>query len=369
MDRSSLYYWLALNRISGVGQVSYARLLERYGSPEKVFQADLGDLESIEGMRKNTALAIVNFKRAEKIDRELDELERKRVGVLTLTDPLYPCLLAKIHDPPPYLYYKGSPSIRDGRSLAVVGSRLGTDYGIRMTERLAWSLSKNGLTIVSGLARGIDTAAHQGALMAGGRTVAVLGSGLDVIYPPENEKLFEQIVEQGLVCSEFPLGTLPERQNFPIRNRIISGLSLGVVIVEATQRSGSLITARLALDQGREVFAVPGSIESFKSSGTHRLIKQGAKLVENAQDVLEELHWEEPFKPAKAEAEPQGTAETLVLSPQEKQIWDLLSAEPLHVDQMTRMSEIGISRILSLLLEMEIKGLISQMPGKFFVRR
>ncbi len=367
MDRSSLYYWMALNRIAGVGQVSYARLLERYGTPEKVFQADLEDLASIEGMRKNTALAIVRFKRAEKIDRELDELERERVGILTLHDPLYPLLLAKIHDPPPYLYYKGSPSTQDDRSLALVGSRLGTDYGIRMTERLAWSLSKNGLTIVSGLARGIDAAAHRGALMAGGRTVAVLGSGLDVIYPPENEKIYDQIVERGLVCSEFPMGTLPERQNFPIRNRIISGMSLGVVIVEATQRSGSLITARLALDQGREVFAVPGSIESFRSSGTHRLIKQGAKLVEHAQDILEELHWEEPFKPK--EEEPQKTAGIAVLSQQEKQVWDFLSDEPLHVDEITRKSEIGISRILSLLLQMELKGLIKQMPGKFFVRR
>jgi DNA processing protein len=369
MDRSSLYDWLALNRIAGVGQVSYARLLERYGSPGKVFQAELEDLLSIEGMRKNTALAIVKFKKAEKIDRELDELEKNGVGILTLHDPLYPPLLAKIHDPPPYLYYKGAPSIQDGRCLALVGSREGTDYGIRMTERLAWSLSKNGLTIVSGMARGIDAAAHQGTLMAGGRTVAVLGSGLDVIYPPENEKIFDQIVERGLVCSEFPLGTLPERQNFPIRNRIISGMSLGVVIVEATQRSGSLITARLALDQGREVFAVPGSIESYKSSGTHRLIKQGAKLVEHARDILEELHWQEPFESKEAGADPQVASGAPALSEQEKQIWDLLSQEPLHVDEITRKSEIGISRLLSLLLEMELKGLVKQLPGKLFVRR
>ncbi len=371
MDRKSLYYWLALNRISGVGQISYARLLERFGSPEMVFQADLEALQSIEGLRRNTALAIVKFKRAEKIDRELDGLEQQGVGILTFNDPLYPPLLRKIFDPPPYLYYKGSPSSQDEQSLAVVGSRLGTSYGIRMTERLAWSLSQSRLTIVSGLARGIDTAAHQGTLMAGGRTVAVLGSGLDVIYPPENEKLFHQIIERGMVCSEFPLGTLPERQNFPIRNRIISGMSLGVMIVEATLRSGSLITARLALDQGREVFAVPGSIESFKSTGTNRLIKQGAKLVEQAQDILEELRWKEPPKPAEAEPEPDPPAKVLKpsLSGEEKQIWDFLSQEPLHVDQVARQNEMGISRNLSLLLEMELKGLIKQLPGKLFVRR
>jgi DNA processing protein len=369
MDRKSLYYWLALNRISGVGQVSYARLLERFGSPEKVFQADLEALQSVEGLRKTTALAIVKFKRAEKIDRELDLLEQQGIGVLTFHDPLYPALLAKIHDPPAYLYFKGKPSAQDSRSLAVVGSRHGTSYGVRMTERLAWSLSQSRLTIVSGLARGIDTAAHQGALMAGGRTVAVLGSGLDVIYPPENEKLFHQIIEEGMVCSEFPSGTLPERQNFPIRNRIISGMSLGVMIVEATLRSGSLITARLALDQGREVFAVPGSIESFKSSGTNRLIKQGAKLVEHAQDILEELRWEEPPNAGDEKAESKGEAMRPPLSQKEEEIWTLLSHEPLHVDQIARQNEMEMSRILSLLMEMELKGLISQLPGKLFVRR
>jgi DNA processing protein len=368
VDRSSLYYWLALKRIPGVGTVLFRRLWERFGPPEKVFQAEIEALQAVEGMRRNTALAIVKFKRAEKIDRELDELEKKGVEVLTLQDSRYPPLLAQIHDPPPFLYYRGKWSNRDGHSLAVVGSRLGSPYGVRMTERLAWSLSKNRLTVVSGLARGIDTAAHYGALMAQGRTVAVLGSGLDVVYPPENRKLFDQISEQGLVCSEFPLGTLPERQNFPIRNRIISGLSLGVVIVEATLRSGSLITAHLALDQGREVFAVPGSIESFKSSGTHRLIKQGAKLVENAQDILEELQWPQPIEPVTEGRESKFPVFESSLTAKEKQIWDLLTDEPLHVDQLVRRTEIGISPLLSLLLEMELNGVIKQLPGKYFVR-
>jgi len=368
MDRKSLYYWLALNRIAGLGKVSYARLIERYGSPEKVFQAEPGDLQSVEGMRKNTALAIVKFKRADKIDRELDELEKQKIGILTLNDPLYPPLLAQIHDPPPYLYYQGSPAVQDSHCLAVVGSRMGTPYGIKMTERLAWGLSQKGLTIVSGMARGIDTAAHQGALMAQGRTVAVLGSGLDVIYPSENKKLYDRIVDLGMVCSEFSLGTLPERQNFPIRNRIISGMALGVVIVEATQRSGSLITARLALEQGREVFAVPGSVESFKSSGTHGLIKQGAKLVEHAGDILEELHWEESPNEVAPKSKSKIPDRIPSLSSKEKQIWDLLADGSLHVDQMVRQAGIGISPMLSLLLEMELKGLIKQLPGKMFVR-
>lgn len=369
MDRKSLYPWLALNQIAGLGKVGYVRLIERFGSPEKVFQADLEELLSIEGLRKNTALAIIKFKRAEKIDRELDELERQKVGVLTAQDPRYPALLAKIHDPPPYLYYQGTLSPQNDRSLAMVGSRQASPYGIKVTERLAWALSQKSLTIVSGLARGIDAAAHQGALMAQGRTVAVLGSGLDVIYPPENNKLFERIVEEGLVYSEFPLGTLPERQNFPIRNRIISGMSLGVVIVEATQRSGSLITARLALEQGREVFAVPGSVESFKSSGTHSLIKQGAKLVEHAGDILEELPGEEKSRENVPGLKVGVDEKPLSLPPQEKKVWDLLSDGSMHVDQMVRQSGMGISPLLSLLLEMELKGLIKQLPGKYFSRR
>jgi DNA processing protein len=370
MDRSSLYYWLALNRLPGVGPVIYRRLLDRFGTPERVFQADLKSFEGVEGLRAGTAQAIVRFKGAEKIDRELEDLEKNQVKVLTFLDPDYPSLLAQIHDPPPFLYYRGNPALLHNQALAMVGSRNGSPYGIRMTERLAWSLTKNGLVVVSGLARGIDTAAHHGALSAQGGTIAILGSGLDVVYPPENEKLYQQIVDHGLVCSEFPLGALPERQNFPIRNRIISGLSLGVVIVEATLKSGSLITARLALDQGREVFAVPGSIESFKSSGTHRLIKEGAKLVENAQDILEELQWPKAVQPVREDRgalSPEAPSPP-PLSPGEKKIWDLLLDEPLHVDQMARQSGLNIAPLLSTLLEMELKGLIKQLPGKCFIR-
>jgi DNA processing protein len=250
----------------------------------------------------------------------------------------------------------------------MVGSRNGSPYGIKVTGRLAYSLAQHGLTIASGLARGIDTAAHEGALLAKGRTVAVLGSGLDVIYPSENRKLAERIVETGMICSEFPPGTLPERQNFPVRNRIISGLSLGVVIVEAGLRSGSLITARLALEQGREVFAVPGSIESFKSSGTHRLIKQGAKLVEQAQDILEEI-------PAASSGGPTLSTEQDTSAPlssftsEQGKIWKALADGPVQVDPLARQTGLGMGSLLSQLLEMEIKGWVRQLPGKFFEKR
>ena len=367
MDRSSLFWWLALNRIPGVGQVIFKRLLDRFGSPESAFRAKREELLEIESMRKGSVQAILRFKQDPGIEKELDLLASLGIGILTLTDPFYPPMLAHIPDPPPILYYRGRPSQADARSIAIVGSRLSSPYGIKITERLAWSLAKNPLTVVSGMARGIDSAAHRGALMAQGRTVAVLGSGLDVVYPSENKPLYEEIVETGMVCSEYPPGTLPERQHFPARNRLISGISLGAVIVEATQHSGSLITARLALDQGREVFAVPGSVESFKSSGTHRLIKQGAKLVEHAGDILEEF----PFLSSEGGLSQTGGVEISpepVLPSAQKKIWDALSQDPLHVDQISRETQLSTGPLLSLLLEMELRGIIKQLPGKFFIK-
>jgi DNA processing protein len=367
MDPSSLYWWLALNRIPGVGQVIFKRLLDRFGSPEKVFQAGRRELLEIEGIRKNSVQAILRFRQDPGIEKELDLLDRLGIGILVLTDPLYPSLLAHIPDPPPFLYYRGRPSREDARSLAMVGSRLCSPYGVKITERLAWSLAKYPLTVVSGLARGIDSAAHRGALLAQGRTVAVLGSGLDVIYPSENKELFEEIVETGLVCSEYPPGTLPEKQHFPARNRIISGLALGTVIVEASQHSGSLITARLALEQGREVFAVPGSVESFKSSGTHRLIKQGAKLVEHAGDILEEFPFLSPEGSLTSKEAVDRPPEP-ALPEEQKKVWKALSHDPLHVDHISRETRVAAGPLLSLLLEMELKGVVKQLPGKLFVK-
>lgn len=367
MAEDPRYAWLALSRIPGIGPVLYRRLIEKFQSPDRVFKAGLSDLLSVSGLGEKAARAIVRSRTDESVEQEIEALDRLGARLLTILDPDYPLLLARIYDPPPFLYCLGSGSFQDRPVIAMVGSRNASEYGRKITERLAYSLALAGVIVVSGLARGIDTAAHSGALIAKGRTVAVLGSGLDVIYPPENRNLVEQITENGLVCSEFPLGALPERPHFPVRNRIISGLSLGVVIVEATQHSGSLITARLALEQGREVFAVPGSVESFKSSGTHGLIKQGAKLVEHAQDILDELPGY--IGPSKPESEAPAPAPAPDLSADQRRIWDLLAAGPKQIDLLARETGLAVGPLLSHLLDMELKGVIKQLPGKFFERK
>jgi DNA processing protein len=264
------------------------------------------------------------------------------------------------------LYISGSLAGTE-KNVAVVGSRNATAYGISATQNLCADLTALDITIVSGMALGIDTAAHQGALAGRGKTVAVLGSGLNVIYPAENRRLFERISEQGAVISEFALDTKPEAHHFPIRNRIISGMSMGTIVVEASRKSGSLITARLAAEQNREVFAVPGSIHSFKSTGTHTLIKQGAKLVENAQDVLEELTAFTSQAPAAADSSYHQSAERLAsLAPDESELCKILSPYPQHIDAIVRKANIEPGKLLSLLLQLELKGVVQQLPGKFF---
>ena len=294
-------------------------------------------------------------------------MQKKKINVTTLTDPAYPALLREIPDPPPYLYVSGN---LDGspRNIAVVGSRNATEYGISTTQKLCADLSAFGLSIISGMAVGIDTAAHHGALAGRGRTIAVLGSGLNNIYPSENVDLLKRISESGAVISEFALNTEPEAHNFPIRNRIISGMSLGTVVVEATRKSGSLITARLAADQNREVFAVPGSIQSFKSIGTHKLIKQGAKLIENAQDVLEELSaFIDTPKVIKHQG-PNRTAQNVsLMTPEELAVYRLLSPYPEHIDTSVRKTALEPGKLLSILLQLELNGMVKQLPGKRFV--
>jgi DNA processing protein len=277
-------------------------------------------------------------------------------------------MLRQIPDPPLFLYVAGRLD-RSSLKIAVVGSRNATSYGITSTKALSANLASLGFTIVSGMARGIDTAAHEGALAAGGNTVAVLGSGLAQIYPAENRSLFQRIQHQGAVVSEFSLFTKPEAHNFPVRNRIISGMSLGTVVVEATKKSGSLITARLAAEQNREVFAVPGSIHSFKSIGAHTLIKQGAKLVENAQDVIEELApmIELDGRPGRNCPEAQ-TDKLASLTSDELQVYDALGPYPVHIDDLARSISLGPGRLSSILLKLEIDGLVQQTPGKFFAQ-
>ena len=334
--------------------------------PELVFQASAEELAQVEGMSARQVAAIQNFKTPDRVKRELAQVNQKKINITTLADPLYPPLLREIPDPPPYLYVYGN---LDGspKNIAVVGSRNATDYGISTTQRLCADLSTFGITIISGMALGIDTAAHQGALAGRGKTIAVLGSGLDKIYPSENLNLFNRISERGAVISEFALNTAPEAHNFPIRNRIISGMSLGTVVVEATKKSGSLITARLAAEQNREVFAVPGSIQSFKSTGTHTLIKQGAKLVENAQDVLEELTaFVDAPKLIKDQDSNRTTQNLSLLTPEELAVHKVLSPYPEHIDTIVRKTTFEPGKLLSILLQLELNGMVKQLPGKRF---
>jgi DNA processing protein len=353
-------YWLALNMVPGVGSLAYRNLVAGFHDPERVFAAPPKALAAVEGIGEKTIGAIKTFPAKETAVEELKKVEDLGVSILTFRDQGYPKNLLQIYDPPPLLYVRGKLEQGDAPMVAMVGSRKGSAYGRAVTKRISKELAASGVTVVSGMARGIDTCAHLGALEAGGRTIAVLGCGIDIMYPPENERLFLDIIGHGAVISEFPLSTPPEGKNFPKRNRIISGLSLGVVIVEATADSGSLITASHALEQGREVFAVPGNIGMATSQGTNALIKQGAKLVEGAQDILVEII---PQYEGKTSPE-----ETPVLNDEEDGILQLLSHTPLHIDEISRMSHMEIRRVSTILLELELKGVISQLGGKMFVR-
>ncbi len=367
-----LIYWLALHLVPGIGGVTYRQLIARFGTPVEVFKARQPELTAVKGIRPATVEAIRGFSTKERAKQELELVHKYGVKIITFLDESYPQNLKSIYDAPAMLYVKGNFVETDHFSVAVVGSRHATHYGQNAAEALCCSLVSHGLTIVSGMARGIDTAAHVGALSAKGRTIAVLGSGLDVIYPEENRNLYRKIGENGAVVSEYPFGTPPEPRNFPIRNRIISGLALGTVIVEATQKSGSLITANFALEQGREVFAVPGSINSLRSSGTHKLIKQGAKLVECAEDIVEELRPSIKLSPkpaSKAAITPRSQAASLDLSPEEKNVLEMVEEYPQHIDELVRRGNLPVQTINSILLHLELKCLVHQLPGKLFVRK
>jgi len=342
------------------------RLIDRFNSPQNVFQASDEEILRVDGLTGRHLAAIKTHKLPRWVDAELDLVDRKGYQIVTLTDSNYPRLLRQIPDPPPFLYVSGRLD-RSPMKIAIVGSRNATGYGITTTKALSANLASLGISIVSGMARGIDTAAHQGTLAAGGKTIAVLGSGLEQIYPASNKPLFQRIAEQGAVVSEFSLSTKPEGHNFPIRNRIISGMSLGTVVVEATRKSGSLITARLAAEQNREVFAVPGSIQSFKSIGAHILIKQGAKLVENAQDIIEELSPMIQFKEGAAGDHHKSDENTpILLTAEELQVYEALGPYPVHIDELVRNLSLGPGQISSILLKLELHGLVQQTPGKFF---
>jgi DNA processing protein len=362
----SIRPWFFLKSVPGVGNLLCKRLIDRFNSPESVIQASDEELLQVEGLTDRHVIALRNHQLPAHVDAELAMVASTDYGIVCLTDTNYPRLLREIPDPPPFLYVYGRLEGQSGK-LAIVGSRNATGYGLSTTQDLSASMAAHNLTIVSGMARGIDTAAHEGALAAKGKTIAVLGSGLERIYPVENRRLFHRIAENGAVVSEFPLMAKPEAHHFPIRNRIISGMSLGTVVVEATRKSGSLITARLAAEQNREVFAVPGSIQSFKSTGTHTLIKQGAKLVEHAQDIIEELSPYVQFDEGFENNPPNQIEEKLRnLSDDEDRVYHALEPYPMHIDDLVRKISMGPGKLSSILLKLELNGMVQQSPGKLF---
>ncbi|MCG6973477.1 MAG: DNA-processing protein DprA [Desulfobacterales bacterium] len=357
--------WFILKSVPGIGNLLFKRLIDRFHSPEIIFETSHKDLVQVEGVTSRLADRIKHHKVSDSVKRDLDLVVQKGYQIVTMTDSDYPSLLRHIPDPPPFLYVFGRLD-NSFRNIAIVGSRNATRYGILTTRRLCYDLAQLQMTIVSGMALGIDSAAHEGALMGGGNTIAVLGSGLEYIYPSQNRKLFYRIAENGAVISEFPLKTEPDAHNFPRRNRIISGISLGTVVVEATKRSGSLITAHLAAEQNREVFAVPGSIQSFKSTGTHTLIKQGAKLVEHARDIMEELSHVIKTPDENDKFSDDTIKKKPLLSDDETIVSEALEPYPVHIDDLARMLSMEPGKLSSILLQLELKGMALQSAGKFF---
>jgi len=369
--------WLALSMTPQMGATRSRRLAEHFGGVEQVFHASLTELEAA-GIHAVSAQAINNRESLVRAEEELVRAATAGASIIGLDDPNYPPLLRQIYDPPVALYVRGEASVLSQAGIAIVGTRHPTPYGIGMAERLAYDLAARGLTIFSGLARGIDSAGHRGAINAKGKTVAVLGTGVDVIYPRENNRLAESILSLGgAVVSEFPLGTFAAPQNFPIRNRIISGLSLGVLVVEAGEYSGTRITARNALEQNRELFAVPGNVTNKNAWGPNTLIKQGAKLTATWEDVVEELpaNVKTQLAPLAAESEAPASASLFQqpnnLAPHEKKIFALLRAdEAVHIDELVEKLEghLSSSEIFAALFELELAGNIKQLPGKHYVK-
>jgi DNA processing protein len=361
-------WWLALHLVPGVGRITFKKLVAYFGHPHAVMRATARQLTRVSGVGPKMAQAITGFQALRAVEQEMRAAKAAGCQIVTQDDEGYPALLKTIEDPPPVLYVRGDIGNPMAPGIAVVGSRRPSTYGKVIAKQLARGLAVCGVTVVSGLARGIDSVAHINSLESGGRTIAILGSGLANIYPPENRRVAERISQQGAVVSEFPMMTKPDRLNFPLRNRTISGLSLGTVVVEAGERSGALITAQWALEQGREVFAVPGNVTAPTSRGTNRLIKMGAKLVENVDDILEEL-------PQYALGEKRGSAPAQQefcqadSTPDERRLLELLDpAEARHMDWIIEAAHLPTSLVSSLLLQLELAGKVTQLPGKLFLR-
>jgi len=352
------YYWFALKSVPQVGNVTFLRLVSHFGSPKRALEATAGELAGVKGVSAKAQAALLHHDYHPFAQGECERLAASGACVVDILSERYPKPLMEIPDPPPYLYVKGEIKGSE-TAVAIVGSRHASQYGLCTATRLAKDLALSGVAVVSGMARGIDTAAHWGAVKAGGRSIAVLGCGIDVVYPPENEALFREVAQNGALVSEFPLGSEPLAENFPRRNRIISALSRGVVVVEAGERSGSLITARFALEQGREVFAVPGNVTLSGSRGANGLIKEGAKLVERVEDILEELSL--PLPGPGRELPP-----SFALTPQEAEIYVLICRGPMQIDDIIVQSAYTAGEVSGLLLSLELKGAVVQLPGKHF---
>jgi DNA processing protein len=366
MDQPELLDWLGLRLIPGVGSVTFCRLVRAMGSPGEVLGADPERLSAFSGVKPELAQAISRRQWSTDPEKELTRLNKLGARVITLEHEEYPPLLREVYAPPPVLYLRGDLAGCRAGGVAVVGSRNFTPYGQRVAREYGRALALAGKSVISGLARGIDTEAHMGALEGGGHTVAVLGCGLDVAYPPENLELAVDIADQGALLSEFPLGTRPAPGNFPVRNRVISGLSQAVLVVEASLRSGALITARHARDQGRDVWAVPGPVGSPTSAGCHHLIKEGAALAGSPQDLLGPgalfpVGLEQPQPRLRSEAPADLPADAAALL-------GLVGAEPVHADTLVRDSGLAPQEVTALLVNLEMAGLVSQQPGRMYVR-
>lgn len=359
MDSRQAY--ILLNMMQGVGPVTVRALASAMGSVEAILQADKGSFESVEGVGFDKVRRILDQRASLDPDREEADAEAFGASIVTPVDPEYPKRLLQLYDPPLALYVQGSLQARDEHGVAIVGSRRTSHYGMETAERLACQLAENGVTVISGLARGIDTAAHRGALKAKGRTVAVLGGGLDCLFPPENAGLAAQIASQGCLISEYPMGRQPDKTTFPVRNRIVSGLSRGVTVVECDVASGAMITARQAMEQGRTVFAVPGRIDSFGARGPHRLIKDGACLVQGVEDILNELGC---LIPAAVASGSSMSARPPLSKPEAKLVGLINEDGETDLDGLVRRSGQKASEISALLLGLEMKRVVKMLPGQ-----
>jgi len=359
---------IALNLIEHVGPVRARLLLDHFGEAPKILAASRSELLRVRNIGEETAAAIAGWEKTADLAGELKRIQEFGCHVAIQSDEEYPASLREIYDPPLVLYVKGALSPKDKNAVALVGSRMTTHYGIETARKLAYQLAYVGVTVVSGGARGIDTAAHQGALAAKGRTLCVLGTGINIVFPPENRELFERIAASGAVLTQFPFNRNGDRQTFAIRNRIVAGMTLGTVVVEADLNSGALITSNFATEYGRQVFAVPGRIDSPRSKGCHDLIKKGAKLCEGAEDILSEFEYLFPASNRPPSPGETGVLPALELGENEQKVYDALQADESSIDEVIRRSGLPSSAVSVALLGLEMKHVVKQLPGKLFVR-